>query len=224
MLRLPQSLVVFLLAAVCLTVTAQPANGDSILEYGGHTYQLIKTPVTWSDAAADAVSRQMYGLSGALARIDDEAENTAIFNQLDSAIGLGEFDSTKAVDGGGASYVWIGASDQLVEGDWLWDGDNDNTGDKFWEGGRYGSAFGGLYSNWGRPREPDNYLGQQHAAGIALNGWPYGVAGEWNDVTPSNTLYYLVEFNAVPEPTLLSLLCSGGLIGLCWLALSRRKK
>ena len=38
MLRFPQGRVVFALAAVCLTVTAQPANGDWMFTHGGHTY------------------------------------------------------------------------------------------------------------------------------------------------------------------------------------------
>ena len=102
MLRLPQSRIVFVLAAVCLTVTARPANGDWMFTHGGHTYELVTTAQSWSDAAADADSRQMYGLSGALARIDDQAENDAIIGELLSAIPPGDFVITKAPDGGDA--------------------------------------------------------------------------------------------------------------------------
>lgn len=227
MQRLPQSRVVFLLAAVCLTVMAQSANGDWIFTHGGHTYEVVTTARNWSSAAADAVDREMYGVSGALARIDDQAENDAIFGELLSGIPTGDYSSTKPIDGGNASYVWIGATDQLSEGNWLWDGNNDGTGDQFWAGGQFGGAVLGRYHNWGRPTEPDDYqyLGTgQDAAGIALNTWPYGVAGQWNDVKGTNNLYYLVEFNAVPEPTSLALLCSGALFGLVWFVRSRRKK
>ena len=226
MLRLPLSWIVLLLVTVCLTITAQPASGGWLFTHGGHSYELVTTARTWDNAATDAASRQMFGQPGALARIDDQAENDAIFTELFGALS-GDLNSTKPIDGGGASYVWIGATDQLSEGNWLWDVNNDGTGDQFWTGGQGGSSFGGLYSNWGRPTEPDDYqyLGTgQDAAGIALNAWPYGVGGKWNDVKGTNSLYYLVEFNAtVPEP---STLVIWSLLALCGIAIGwhRRRK
>ncbi len=226
MLRLPQSSVVFVLA-VCLTVTAQPANGDWVFTHGGHSYQLVTTPRNWANAAADAASRQMFGRSGTLVHIDDQAENSAIITELLGAIPAGDFGDTIAPDGGRGSYVWIGATDRDSEGVWLWDGNNDGLGDQFWAGNRNGNSVGGLYNHWGHlngsQREPDNY-NEQDAAGISLNGWPLGAVGEWNDVGQENTLYYLVEFNAVPEPASFALLCFSGLFGLAWWVLSRRKK
>jgi hypothetical protein len=72
------------------------------------------------------------------------------------------------------------------------------------------------YHNWGTTtlgqREPDGI--NQDAAGISLNGWPFGVPGQWNDVIATNPLYYVVEFNAViPEPSSVALMC-GALICL----------
>ena len=32
--------------------------------------------------------------------------------------------------------------------------------------------------------------------GIALNDWPLGVAGQWNDVDIDNSLYYIIEYAA----------------------------
>ena len=40
----------------------------------------------------------------------------------------------------------------------------------------------------------------QDAGGIALANYPRGLAGQWNDVVATNSLYYIVEFDAVPEP------------------------
>ena len=134
-----------------------------------------------------------------------------------------EFGQPDAPDGGGGAYVWLGATDRVTENTWLWDGDNDGVGDPFWQGRVDGSPVGGLYNNWGR--EPDDYNGQD-AAGICLNRWPLssgslGGTGQWNDVDEYNNLYYLIEFDAVPEPAGFSLLCFGGLAGV---ALSLRAR
>jgi len=145
MLRLPQNGLVFVLATVCLTVTAQSANGDWMFTHGGHTYEVVTTARNWSSAAADAVVREMYGLSGALARIDDLGENTAIIGELLSGIPTGDYDNTDApLDGGGAAYVWIGETDRNAPDVWLWDGNNDGTGDQFWQGKANGISIGGL--------------------------------------------------------------------------------
>ena len=79
----------------------------------------------------------------------------------------------------------------------------------------------GLYNNWGHdPRnppqqwEPDNGAGGlQDAGAIGLADWPRGFAREWNDVRADNRLYYVVEFDAVPEPATwaLALLAAAGL-------------
>jgi hypothetical protein len=65
---------------------------------------------------------------------------------------------------------------------------------------------GNRYHNWGGKKsgtvnEPDDYDGRQDAAAIGLAKWPaaqgveLGVAGEWNDIDETNTLYYIIEFD-----------------------------
>jgi len=78
-----------------------------------------------------------------------------------------------------------------IEGNWIWDGDNDGIGEQFWEGNYNGNPVNGLYNNWGG--EPDNW-NTQNGLGLALTSWPYGDAGQWNDVDDSNDLYYIVEY------------------------------
>lgn len=57
-------------------------------------------------------------------------------------------------------YAWIGASDTVLEGSWVWmDGEN-------WGG----------YINWSG-NNPDNSRGQEHCALIT--------SGQWNDVSCS---------------------------------------
>jgi hypothetical protein len=174
--------------------------------YNGHNYQLVKDNKTWTNAATCAIE-----IGGYLAEINDVSEQNAIYLELSTNAGI-VTSNTTAPDGGGASYVWIGGNDLDSEGDWIWDGDNDSNGSQFWQGNASGSPVGGLYNNWGN--EPDNYGSGQNCLGLALTNWPYGVAGQWNDIYESNTLYYLIEiemenlieegnikFEVYPNPT-----------------------
>jgi len=162
--------------------------------YNSTVYEIVKENKSWVDAAACAVER-----GGILVEINDTLEQQAIFNQLQNNAGI-TVSNTVAPDGGGASYVWIGANDISTEGEWFWDGDNDNIGAQFWQGGPAasgGTPVGGLYNNWGT--EPDNSGNIQDAAGIAITQWPVnsgslGSAGQWNDIDKSNTLHYIIEY------------------------------
>ena len=91
-----------------------------------------------------------------------------------------------ASDGGGAKYVWLGASDAASEGNWVWS-DGSNFSGFGWGSGRLGD-------------EPDNYNNQDYLA-LGLENWPagsiegggYGNAGSWNDIDGSNLLFSLIE-------------------------------
>ncbi len=187
-------------------------QADKITEFtfDGHLYQVYDDLESWNDARVDAASKIYSGVSGYLAEINSAAENTAIFNALQA--NDSSFTQT-AGDGGGARYVWIGANDSLNEGTWVWD----NSGTNFWTGdGQTGSAQGGNYENWGSRDnwyEPDDYLGNQDAGAIALDDWPVGTAGEWNDIDGNNTMPYIVEFDTVPEYSQLGLVLGLGSLG-----------
>ncbi len=154
--------------------------------YNGSNYELIRENLSWSDASACAVARGGY-----LAEIEDAAENTAVFNEL-TVNGAILINNTVAPDGGNGSYIWLGGNDLATEGSWMWDGNNDGLFVPFWLGDASGAPVSGHYNNWGN--EPDDFNGQD-GLGISLNGWPLGVAGEWNDVDDQNTLYFLVEYD-----------------------------
>lgn len=183
-----------LLALIVLTVSTT-AKGQctpgaaNIFAYtfNGHNYEIIKEKLSWADAAACAVSR-----GGKLAEINSVAEQDSLFFHVGHA-GITAA-NTVAPDGGGASYIWIGGNDMLVEGKWVWNGDNDSSSTQFWQGTSTGTAIGGLYSNWGN--EPDNWT-SQNGLGLAITDWPLGVAGQWNDVKEANLLYYVIEY---PSP------------------------
>lgn len=166
--------------------------------YDGKTYELVRENKTWVDAAACAVEQ-----GGILAEINDENEQNALYDEVSNNAGI-VLTNTVAPDGGNASYVWIGGNDISVEGNWVWDGNNDGISTQFWQGTATGNPVGGLYSNWGN--EPDNFgpLGQ-NGLGLALTQWPIfngflGSASQWNDVQETNTLYYIIEYDALSVP------------------------
>ena len=164
-------------------------------------YEVVKEMKNWSDASACAVER-----GGHLVEIDDLNEQNAVFNGINNAGVSPTY--TSVANGGGIAYVWIGGTDQDTEGTWLWDGNNDNTGINFWSGqgangSGNGSAENNLYNNWGGKstgtnNEPDDFGQGQDYAAIGLEGWPsgttnLGIAGEWNDIDGSSSLYFVIE-------------------------------
>lgn len=176
--------IAFLISSYLLIGQCAIPTNIYTFSYNGKNYDIIKENKSWIDAAKCAVER-----GGVLIEINDSLEQNAIFNELVSNANI-THSNTVAPDGGGGAYVWIGGNDIATEGTWIWDGDNDGSGAQFWMGDRNGRPVGGLYNNWGD--EPDD-SGGQDGLGLSLNGWPYGKAGEWNDVDNTNTLYYIVE-------------------------------
>lgn len=212
---------------VCLSMLGalaccRPATADFSFVHGGHSYLVVEQNLTWQAAAVDAATRQVGGSPGYLTVVEDAAENSAIFNQLVANIPPAEFDLTRAPDGGNGVYVWIGANDLDIEGRWTWGrGGCRDLCSAFYQG--QGNAGGGpvdgRYHNWGTFNgaawEPDNGAGGLQDAGVmALADYPRGLASQWNDVRADNLLYYVVEFNAVPEPATLTLL----IVGTIWFA------
>ena len=174
-----------------LSSNAQCASAQNVtaFDFNGKTYEIIKENKTWTAAAACAVSRGGY-----LAEINSAEENEAIFNQL-LAEGI-DPDDTDAPDGY-SSYVWLGGNDISSEGNWIWNGDNNTVATPFWLGTASGAAVEGRYNNWGN--EPDNSASGtgQDGLGLAIINWPLGVAGQWNDIKHGNTLYFVVEYDAL---------------------------
>ncbi|HJM96445.1 MAG TPA: PQQ-binding-like beta-propeller repeat protein, partial [Candidatus Marinimicrobia bacterium] len=106
-------------------------------------YQIIEGSFTWHEAKADAEAR-----GGHLATITSQAEQNAITNIL--------------VKDYGRSRIWVGATDELVEGDWKWVtgepfdfvlGDNpfDNAGGEPGEDYLQISSNGGAWNDWNGP-------------------------------------------------------------------------
>lgn len=148
--------------------------------FNGHTYQILLSGKTWSAAKTYAQSQD-----GHLATVGSSGENTAIYSNATASVSLAS--APEASDGGGAVYLWLGASDIAAEGSWTW----------------VDSTAVSTYTNWGSGTlgsEPDNYLGNQDAMGMGLEAWPQpgggiGVAGKWNDVNAGNVLYSVIEWD-----------------------------
>ncbi|MDG1930172.1 MAG: T9SS type A sorting domain-containing protein [Flavobacteriaceae bacterium] len=199
------SCILFFICINIYYVNAQCANTANIyrFDFNGHTYEVVKENKSWTEAVACAVARGGY-----LAEINNAAENTAIFDELLNNANI-TLSLTSTNNGGGAAYVWLGGNDRATEGAWIWDGDNTGVSSSFWSGSASGSPTNAAYTNWGTTggigNEPDNYLGNQNGLAIGLNAWPtsmssgfrYGVAGQWNDILDTETLFYLIEYNTI---------------------------
>ena len=173
-------------------------------KFNNKKYEVVKESKSFPAAAICAKERGGY-----LAEINNKAEQAAVFSAVLKNAGIAP-NYVSVSTGGGAAYVWIGATDKRTEGIWLWDGNNDALGVNFWMGeGTNGAKNGRVmleaYNNWGgtskgKPVEPDNFAQVQNCAGMALVGWPLktssiGIAGEWNDLICSTLLYYVIEYD-----------------------------
>ena len=139
-------------------------------------YELVKLSKTQQSARDYAVDRGAH-----LATISSDRENAFIYAIASKAFADNPAIFDPADDGGGAVYIWLGASDIEQEGTWKWDID------EVW----------GEFLNWGS-EEPDNY-NNQDALAMGLEGWPlgsggaYGKASEWNDISKDNSIFFVIE-------------------------------
>lgn len=139
----------------CLAQVVNPANG--------HTYFLTPTPMNFFDARAFAQSSGGY-----LASVNDALEHTWLTTTFNVGSSPGPTDT-----------LWIGYSDEITEGTWLWDS---------------GEAIS--YTNWG-PGEPNDGFGLTNPNGedYATLWWSH--AGRWND-WPGDTYLPIGNPTAIP--------------------------
>lgn len=150
--------------------------------FRGHTYELVEQGATFSGAAAAA-----RAAGGHLAIIGSGAENDVVFDLASSSDRL---DGSTAPDGGRGLYVWLGGTDAESEQDWTWlDGTSVDDGFDVWGSGPAG-------------QEPDDFGDEQDGLAMGLSVWPnpsggIGIPGEWNDVSVTNRLFYVIEYDAL---------------------------
>lgn len=160
----------------------------------GHTYEIETAPLTWdaADLNASALTWDDDGslgvsVSAYLTNVGSSAENAILLKNVKASVANGV---TVAADGGGADYLWLGASDASSEGAWQWTD---------------GSALSASYQNWGSGTigsEPDNFNGDQDYLAIGAGRWPangggIGEAGQWNDLSGSNQLWSIIEWDGL---------------------------
>lgn len=179
-------------------MTQPAASLTWVNETYGHSYSLFNTLKTWEEARSYASS-----IGGYLVSVDSYSEAVDIYSRLQSALSVDDLASSISQDGGGASYIWLGGNDVAEEGIWRWSENNSTVWDI---GGEFGWGNGALGA------EPDDAGGQDYMA-LGMTNWPNGFAdnqgignaGQWNDLSGTNQLYFLVETDQVSN-----LLSSGG--------------
>lgn len=149
------------LFAVPAALSAEILAGPIINPANGHTYYLL-TNDTWTNSEAEA-----NRLGGHLVTIDDALENDWVFETF------GNFGDTPR-------GLWIGLTDQAVEGDFIWID---------------GSAS--AYRNWA-DGEPND--GNPDGEDIVHMWYPgHEFAGQWNDQGASATEAFGVLIHGVVE-------------------------
>ncbi len=133
-----------------------PDSGCVHQSYNGQDYYFCPTARTWDDARAHCQQQ----LLGSLLHINDADENAFVQSQL-------------------LADSWIGGTDSMTEGVWLWG----NDGSQFWMGQSGGTAL--QYANW-NSGEPNDYNGAEDCAEIFTNGL-------WNDQPCSSTHAFVCE-------------------------------
>ena len=138
-------------------------------------YEFVAAPgITWQEAKEAAENSVHEGLPGYLVTITSDEENQFLYSHFS-----------------GREHVFIGATDEAVEGEWRWV-TGPETGTLFWLGDMNGQPQ--AYARWDN-EEPNNCCeGEQYGEWLGRNG------GVWNDGDSNATGRsegFLVEYRAV---------------------------
>lgn len=167
------------------TTTVTTLSGGAVIDFPTESAGLKKG----GGVTTSSVANNIYSY---LANIDSAAENSLIYKQAKAITKL----APSASDGGGSKYLWLGGTDDSSN-NWYW------VGLDQYEHFVY-TNLASEYRNWGAGAtvtEPDN-PGVQGGMAIALEQWPkatgsIGEEGEWNNLTQTDLLYSVIEWNGL---------------------------
>jgi CubicO group peptidase (beta-lactamase class C family) len=186
---IPSTINNFTLLCVLIFTSQQGETAETrqVKNFDSHAYEIISQPMDWSEAQEYALS-----IGGNLVKVESFQENIFLRSLMAET-------TTIATDGGGAKYFWLGGTDENLEGSWHWTDDTalspkSITSKDLWG---QGPGFKNGFS------EPDNFMGDQDCLAMSLEIWPagalassaYGLAGQWNDISCSNKLIFVVEYD-----------------------------
>lgn len=129
----------------------------------GNFYQYVATTANYTAATTAAAAATLNGVAGHLATITSAAENAYV-----RALGSG--------------VLWLGGSDSVTEGIWIWAGDGVEGGAVF---SNVSTSQNGYYTNWAAG-QPDNSSNEDHLEMSA--------AGTWNDALLTVAKSYVIEW------------------------------
>ncbi len=161
------------------TRTVQFVLGSALQFKGnGHFYEEVISTQTWSNARTAAAARLHFGGTGYLATITSAEEDAFAYRLLTSSGG------------------WLGGSDSITEGTWLWM-TGPEAGTVFCIGGT-GTCVpqNGAYLNWYNT-EPSSESGDHYLRYLNTIG------GQWSD--GSSTTAYIVEYGGMPGDPVLNI-------------------
>lgn len=194
-------------ASISTHANAAPVQWSSGSGANGHYYDLVFLSSTWEAARDDAATMMFLGATGHLATITSAEENEFIRSTFDAAAD---------------AFLWIGARDDDVEGEWRWEV-GPEAGTLFYNANLAIPEI--LYANWG-PAEPNNDTPANFPEGEDVAAFNFGPItgsftenGQWGDTKSFVVLSgYVIEYSDVapiPIPAALPLFAGGlGLLGL----------
>jgi hypothetical protein len=153
--------------SVSICFSQAPITGfDYLGAYGSHHYYKSQSTFTWTNAKAQAALSGGY-----LASVTTPGENEFIYNQI-------KIPSVPALNPYITGTVWIGLTDAVTEGNWVWD-----NGEPV------------CYLNW-EPGEPNNFDNtEDHVQMLPWDGF-------WNDWfnTESLAIPFIMEIGTPTGP------------------------
>ena len=122
---------------------AEEQTSDTIY-FAGNTYKLFD-----EGKSRDAAKAYCEELGGHLATITSAEEQSAV---------------EELIANGTKSSYWLGATDEVTDGEWLW-----VTGEEF------------TYEKWANSQPDNDYSGREDYLGISRTNQGWANANEWND-------------------------------------------